>query len=683
MNFTLREFENCAEKVMSYYPEFFNKKTTVKEFLDFLGDYKNLKWYYLHTLGEKQISNEDFYGERTGHDITHLQKILEASMFFNKKHRVWLSGDSSLDNKHWLLDKNKGELPPVYDAVLSSSEGIQDVAYFLNKLFEKNSDDEWITINTSIENTDNVKQDKFIRDNISDKDVLIVSLGINDILLNPSQETIDNIIKVLRSDIKKINSGKAPGLKHITSIFKDRLEDYIKRLVSKNKPRLVLINTVYYPYHCTGEDWSLSVLSECSLSINPNILQSIISHIHKKATSKIKIPGIKVFHVPLFKVLTASNKNDYDNTGRYPSIQGGKKIAQKYYNIIKKDTSSTKEVSSSMKSHFPKLQPTEHLQGKIFLTTLTQLGISKKDRESYKQTLHSQPFIFGHVSGRGDGSPQRGVLVMGDSTFEESPKVIHKTYWTLSQNHSNISLESATTPYPNSVSKIVPEITKYMKESFPDAPISPATYALAVGNWYEVGGDHTISGHTDDQPWYASPPVFASITTFPKGVPDDWRETYRFQVFDPGHSKYIDLYLADESVCMMRADIMHRVLPPLKSVYTHKPRVNITFRNLVSPYTDPLGYTLAMANHYRYYGVPLRVLIPKDVKEPEILIERYRKINNNLKVNKLNLTREQRNKKKKELRAETVKLYKNIGEKLDKNMISKSNVVLESLEMSL
>jgi len=177
--------------------------------------------------------------------------------------------------------------------------------------------------------------------------------------------------------------------------------------------------------------------------------------------------------------------------------------------------------------------------------------------------------------------------------------------------------------------------------------------------------------------------VFASLTTFPDGEPDDWRATYRFQVYDPGHGKYIDLYLGHQSVCVMRADIMHRVLPPLHSVSNHKTRVNMTFRNLVSPYTDPLGYTLAMANHYRYYGVPLQILIPRDVDKPKKLIRRYRRLNPNLKVRRLNKTRLERNEKKKRRRREVLQLYERLDQPVNKEMLRKSNVVLESLSATI
>ena len=77
-------------------------------------------------------------------------------------------------------------------------------------------------------------------------------------------------------------------------------------------------------------------------------------------------------------------------------------------------------------------------------------------------------------------------MVMGNSTLEPNPKVITETNWTLSQNCSNITLVSQTIPYPEPISALIPKLTQYLRKTFPDVPISPATYALAVANWYRV-----------------------------------------------------------------------------------------------------------------------------------------------------------------------------------------------------
>jgi hypothetical protein len=48
----------------------------------------------------------------------------------------------------------------------------------------------------------------------------------------------------------------------------------------------------------------------------------------------IKIPGVKVVPVPMFKVLDGSDTLDYDNRVE-PSIQGGMKLGKLFWETIK------------------------------------------------------------------------------------------------------------------------------------------------------------------------------------------------------------------------------------------------------------------------------------------------------------------------------------------------------------
>ena len=335
-----------------------------------------------------------------------------------------------------------------------------------------------------------------------------------------------------------------------------------------------------------------------------------------------------------------------------------------------------------MTSIYPKDPPSDWLIPRIFLTDLKSLNISDYDIESYNEYIKSAPFIIDHVGGSGISSPQRGVLVIGntsgDYTMEES-------FWTSSQNTSNITLVSKTVEYPEEVSCLIPSLKSYMNECFSSSPISDSTFSLAVANHYMVGYKHKICAHTDAQPWYASPPVFASITTFPNGIPKDYRSTFRFQVLDEGYTppKFIDLFLDQDSVCMMRADVTHRVLPPLKSQKKHYPRINITFRNLVPLKQDPLGYVLAVSNHYRYYGIPKKLILPQDVDIPIDLYNRYKKLNPDLIVSRYKKNNEKIKNKKKKLRIKLKKFYKEKGLMYNEKMASKTNVVMEALKLAI
>ena len=190
---------------------------------------------------------------------------------------------------------------------------------------------------------------------------------------------------------------------------------------------------------------------------------------------------------------------------------------------------------------------------------------------------------------------------------KESALTIEETFWTSSQQTSPIVLQSKTTTMPPALRILSQLLIPYLKETFPDAPISPATFALFVANEYVPNNKHTICEHTDDQPWYADPPVFASITFFPDGPPEHESATFRFQIRDEPSGKIKNVYLPDASICMMRADVKHRVLPPLKKFKNPKRRINLTFRNLVSQKADSLGFIMAFANHLFHFCLHMHV----------------------------------------------------------------------------
>jgi len=77
-----------------------------------------------------------FYHTYHGHAVEHL-RLLHARL--PQAHRVWLVGDSSLDNKFWLLD-TAAPLPPAENglaALLSPPRSYPDVAHHLNALLAR------------------------------------------------------------------------------------------------------------------------------------------------------------------------------------------------------------------------------------------------------------------------------------------------------------------------------------------------------------------------------------------------------------------------------------------------------------------------------------------------------------------------------------------------------------------
>ncbi len=159
---------------------------------------------------EAKIETGSFYSEWHGHLKKHLQALVSSPAFSDPSvRRVWLAGDSSLDNKYWLFNGENGDFlgqltaanshigsPAVngYQTVLHPPVMAHDVAYWCNSIAEETiGPGKVVTINTSVEATTIadrsdglLSQDSFIRENVRAGDYVIASLGGNDIALAPS-----------------------------------------------------------------------------------------------------------------------------------------------------------------------------------------------------------------------------------------------------------------------------------------------------------------------------------------------------------------------------------------------------------------------------------------------------------------------------------------------------------------
>ena len=322
---------------------------------------------------------------------------------------------------------------------------------------------------------------------------------------------------------------------------------------------------------------------------------------------------------------------------------------------------------------FYKAKPTDWLESRIHLTM-----IPEHDVPDIMSAANKLDFIYGHVGGKGTNSPNRGVCVRA---------IVHEGFstghWTLTQNKSQYTLSTPVSPMCEKLQSLVPSVRNLCREKFPECPQNEASFSLFVANEYLPGRDHTICEHKDDQDWYPSPPVFASVTFFPDGSPESPEHTARFQVYDEGDKKWKDLYLPHASICLMRADISHRVKPPLQCAPdTVKRRINLTFRNLQCPHADPFGYMTGISNHHRYYGVPSVITIPKGKSEAEIedILDRIKRINPEIVIRKDYRTSAVRNSRKSELRLLISDNYIARRSNINTAMLSKTNIVLELLE---
>ncbi len=290
----------------------------------------------------------EFYRNFLGHTLNDLQ-LLYSHLQKTTEQRIFLVGDSSLDNKHWLFENQKLQnaalVDPTftapacwqYEDVLTPARCVKDIAYWINAL----SSGETAAINCAVEMSTLerrkdrlLKQDEFVRDNIDTSDVLVVSVGGNDIALRPSNMTRFCMALLILTPTWLIRLGITPGLGHFVSLFKDATENYINRLTVKKRPQKVVVCMLYYPDKSNAaESWANRVLSLMGYDRNPSKLQAIIRRVFARATSKIEISNSKVIPLPLFTVLDGSDPNDYRERVE-PSVQGGRKIASAILNSI-------------------------------------------------------------------------------------------------------------------------------------------------------------------------------------------------------------------------------------------------------------------------------------------------------------------------------------------------------------
>ena len=319
-----------------------------------------------------KIPFTDFYNLFHGHEPEHLQQL--TNKFRNDTRPIiYLAGDSSLDNKYWFNDK--ANAINGYEELLSPPQAKKDIAYWMNKVaVDRNSP--YVTINAAIEESTvgsraclRLKsQDKVIRDNIQPDDLLVVSVGGNDIALAPNICTVVNMISLVKCIGKsQIENGCAmalpceecccgcgfscvnalfgcpPQLGYFSHLFKTRIEAYIKNLTAIHRPKKILVCMIYYPDETANGSWADATLGALEYDRDPVKLQAVIRRIFELATQKIEVPGSEVIAIPLFAALDSKDSRDYAQRVE-PSGRGGEKMATMFYDAIEKGVGHVDEV---------------------------------------------------------------------------------------------------------------------------------------------------------------------------------------------------------------------------------------------------------------------------------------------------------------------------------------------------
>jgi hypothetical protein len=350
------------------------------------------------------VPSREFYREYHGHKVEHLQRILQSlrpttTTSFSSSPTagnddddndndndnnnpgaaaipvriIWMAGDSSLDNKYWFEDQVPA-VPP-YDGILYPPVMKPDVAYWLNHHLRSTSSTSASTSSTSVSRATTTvavnaaveattlnertfrfrPQDDFIRDNLQPQDILLVSVGGNDVALCPLPCTVASVgclALCLPSELPENGCtcgtvpfddyccGCGPSLLsclgscppcagYVHHLLGTRVEAYVRRLTSKTKPDAVLVCTIYYPdENRMAPSWAGAALSALGYNSSPDKLQRLIRLVHERATSRIRVEGVRaVIPVPLFRVLDGQNTADYVARVE-PSPMGGRKMAE-------------------------------------------------------------------------------------------------------------------------------------------------------------------------------------------------------------------------------------------------------------------------------------------------------------------------------------------------------------------
>jgi hypothetical protein len=302
----------------------------------------------------KQVSSVAFYEEYHGHTEADLE-VVHRQLRTMHSSIVFLAGDSSLDNKVWFNETARAVNG--YESILNPPKSKQDISYWMNFNMEtRQLRGKLAALNCSVEESTIGSrsfgrmwpQDKFIRDNIQENDILVISVGGNDVALRPAPCTIFSVASLVccatTSCLKQCSCGCAIpvedytccgalsnlcafpcGMGYMVHLFGERIRSLVTRLIAKRKPKLVFICMIYFLDENPKFSWAGRVLSGLGYDAEPAKLQEAIKQIFRLATQKISIPGTTVVAVPLFEVLDGKNSTDYVQRVE-PSATGGAKM---------------------------------------------------------------------------------------------------------------------------------------------------------------------------------------------------------------------------------------------------------------------------------------------------------------------------------------------------------------------
>ncbi len=304
-------------------------------------------------LESTKVSSAEYYAQYHGHPLNMLRTVISRARFMNRK-VIWLMGDSSLDNKHWLFpdssyqnkvyekftdDTYTADAINGYEDIFDNSRCIKDVCYWINAHLMKHPNwNDYICINASVEEStladrDNglLPHDQLVRDFLMPGDIIIASVGGNDIALRPTTSTMVSLATLnwlLPQHL--IDSDYIVGDGALDTILRVKYELYLSNVTERfrfvsDSSLLIVPCMVYFP-SINGSGWCDPVLYRLGYDNNPQKLQAIMRMAFRRYTSNIKCHDVPICPIALYEILDGTNDEDYNNRVE-PSVQGSQKLA--------------------------------------------------------------------------------------------------------------------------------------------------------------------------------------------------------------------------------------------------------------------------------------------------------------------------------------------------------------------
>ena len=282
-----------------------------------------------------------FYENYYGHLPEHL-RVAYASLRSPSGDRalVFLTGDSSLDNKSYVHGCEALPASGGWERILAPPRALPDVAAWLSRALIAVGLPHGV-LNCAVEEATaaELAASPFVGPTaavsraVTRKDVVILSAGGNDVVLRPTLATVSALAAVLScgSDAA-IDCGDAIGFGTLQSLFYSKMQAVVEKLCAHAAPAIIIVLFPYYPqvYSKTAEPgWADTQLGLLGYNANPERLQRLMRAVFRHATQAIRAPTVstRIIHIPLYDVLDSSaESNDYIARVE-PSASGGEKIA--------------------------------------------------------------------------------------------------------------------------------------------------------------------------------------------------------------------------------------------------------------------------------------------------------------------------------------------------------------------